>query len=68
MLELNLIINMVSQVVRSNGPDDQKSRLWTDGKFLVSDLRGLIDRKLTISVSNPTVWLQLVPIKCIGFI
>nr|KAJ0186253.1 hypothetical protein LSAT_V11C900482370 [Lactuca sativa] len=36
--------------------------------FRVSDIRALIDSKLTISINNPTVWLHLVPIKCISFV
>ncbi|CAI9303401.1 unnamed protein product [Lactuca saligna] len=55
-------------VVRSNGPDTWRSRLIFDGSFRVCDLRALIDNKLTILVNNPTVWLHLVPIKCISFV
>lgn len=59
---------MVSQVVWSNGPNDWKLKLSTDDKFIMSDLKGLTDEKLTVLASNLTIWLQLVPIKCIGFV
>nr|KAJ0227864.1 hypothetical protein LSAT_V11C100001760 [Lactuca sativa] len=36
--------------------------------FRVCDLRALIDSKLTTPINNPTVWLHLVPIKCISFV
>nr|KAJ0218526.1 hypothetical protein LSAT_V11C300147870 [Lactuca sativa] len=36
--------------------------------FRVCDLKALIDSKLTIPINNPTVWLHLVPIKCISFV
>lgn len=63
-----LIIYIISQVVLSSGPDTWRSRLAIDGIFRVSDLRALIDSKVTIPVNNPTVWLHLVPIKCISFV
>lgn len=36
--------------------------------FYVNNLKCIIDSKNTCSVSNPTVWLKLVPIKVTSFI
>ncbi|XP_023736870.1 uncharacterized protein LOC111884805 [Lactuca sativa] len=68
LLELKSILDVTRMVVRSNGPDTWRSRLTDDGFFRVCDLRALIDSKLTTPINNPTVWLHLVPIKCINFV
>ncbi|CAI9301134.1 unnamed protein product [Lactuca saligna] len=68
LLELNSIVDITRFVVSSNGSDTWRSRLTVDGSFRVCDIRALIDSKLTVPVNNLTVWLHLVPIKCISFV
>lgn len=59
---MNSIVSIVIQVVRSNGPNTWRSKFLVDGKFLVSELIGFIDRKVTVLVNNLMVWYHLVPI------
>lgn len=45
MLELNYVVNLVNRVDMSSGPDTWNSKISVDIKFLVSDLRGVTDKK-----------------------
>nr|KAJ0209201.1 hypothetical protein LSAT_V11C400165610 [Lactuca sativa] len=44
------------------------SILSHDGNFYVRDLRSLIDFLVSKSMLNVIIWLQIVPLKVIGFI
>ena len=48
--------------------DSWRSKLSSDGKFYVHDIRKLVDSKITAGLTNPTIWLSLVPIKVNCFV
>ncbi|KAL4585058.1 hypothetical protein LXL04_009671 [Taraxacum kok-saghyz] len=68
MAELGSLNGELSQLHVSDGMDEWRSKLSTNGIFYVKDLRELIDSVMTVPVANPTVWSRLVPLKVIGFV
>ncbi|CAI9279463.1 unnamed protein product [Lactuca saligna] len=59
---------LISSFSVTNGPDAWSSKISTDGSIYMRDLRVLIDLKVTKQVDNPTIWLNLVPLKVIVFV
>ncbi|KAL4581896.1 hypothetical protein LXL04_006430 [Taraxacum kok-saghyz] len=66
--ELKDLYNILSPFHLSDGRDRWSYKLSTDGAFTVRDLRFIIDEKITTSVPNPTVWIQIIPLKIICFV
>lgn len=66
--ELNCLDSFASSISLSMQPDSWKSKLSSDGKFYVRDLRNLIDSKVTCPSDNPTVWIHLAPLKVVCFV
>ncbi|KAL4580976.1 hypothetical protein LXL04_017182 [Taraxacum kok-saghyz] len=63
--EVRDIHSYASSICLGDGLDCWSSKLSTDGSFIISDLRYIIDAKLTTPLPNPTFWVSLVPIKVI---
>lgn len=64
--ELQHLIAIISNFPLSDTEDPWRSKLDANGHFYVCKLRYLINPKLTISASNPTIWS--VPLKVTSFI
>lgn len=62
-MKLYTLNDIVFSVHLSSDKDSLFSKLSTDGLFYVHDLRIFINSKVTCPISNPTVWIHVVPLK-----
>ena len=66
--EYSELCTSLSQIQLNNSQDRWRSALSHDGSFTVHDLRHYIDKKLTTPAPNPTIWIQIVPLKVTCFV
>ncbi|KAL4581006.1 hypothetical protein LXL04_017212 [Taraxacum kok-saghyz] len=65
--DLAVIEAEVAGTALSNPEDSWISLIAGDGRYQVSDIRGLLDSVMTESMQNPIVWIRLVPTKVMCF-
>lgn len=68
LAELEDLSEIIRHISISGSDDCWKFKLSGDDRFVVCAVRRFLDLRLTIPVVNPTVWINLVPLKVSCFV